>query len=707
MKTLKHFPTLLFILILLLIISSCEKDDVIEKNDDSGLAEQTVKIEDSEWRDNLINVDDSNYTFTFSKNILDNHSIKKGSIIVSTANGGYLRKVKDISVSEDEVTITTEFAAITEAFKELHEQNSATLIPNLGSDEFWLGDGVALNTQKGTAAKLMDFSINKILYDFDNNKATETDQIRISGSYTMDASFSIDVDIEDFEIQNLMLQYEITQNKVINGYLGIGGIEYSDRAKLAVIPCGVIPAGPIVIEPVITLWAGFAVNLSASIQLNSEQRYSSLTTLTYQTGDWNTEKTITEDEIFEPPSISGILSAKLYIMPELSFKVYRVLSPYINAELYGAAKVELESDLLKWKTSIGLGMNAGVKMEIWKRSLFDFSANLFEWEHIIAQGEIEKDPVNLAPVADFSGNPLTVEIGQSVQFTDLSINSPNEWRWIIDGEEYPENEPNPLITFTSEGKHTIALNVMNDWGSDIKTKEDYITVTDNSVPNPNDLLQDLISYWKFDEVSGNVAADSYGNNNGSAGDERVFSSAISGISGTCADFTQGNDYIASTSTPFNFGYDPFTFSAWVKINGAPGSDDWGTIIEKNNYGAGHKSPMLLVLSDGRVSFGAAGWYSNPREIVISTTKLDIGVWYHLVGVRGKDSQKIYIDGKLEASESMTNLNSGNSYKLFIGKRQTGDACAFNGYIDEVGIWKRELSPEEVSHLSNNKDWFDN
>ena len=227
--------------------------------------------------------------------------------------------------------------------------------------------------------------------------------------------------------------------------------------------------------------------------------------------------------------------------------------------------------------------------------------------------------------------------------------------------------------------------------------------TDSSDPILN---HDLVAYYPFNgngyDVSGN-------RNNGKANDKRVFQRGAVGVSGGCADFSQGEDFIECDGQPFNFGHDPFTFSAWVKIKSFSFDGKWGTIIEKNNYGPHNKSPFLLVTHEGKVGFGAGGWYTNPKEIVIGTKILRTGTWYHIVGVRAKDSQKIYINGELDASAVMSNLNSGNSYDLYIGRRQTlsdSYSCSFNGYIDEMGIWGRALTPDEIGEIYINIDWID-
>ncbi len=109
---------------------------------------------------------------------------------------------------------------------------------------------------------------------------------------------------------------------------------------------------------------------------------------------------------------------------------------------------------------------------------------------------------DLPPVADFSASSTQIDEGQSVQFTDNSSNNPTSWEWTFEGGT-PEtsSEQNPEITYSTAGIYDVSLTVTNNYGSDTKTKSDYITVVqatgvgENSVnlikifPNPaNDIL---------------------------------------------------------------------------------------------------------------------------------------------------------------------------------------------------------------------------
>lgn len=83
--------------------------------------------------------------------------------------------------------------------------------------------------------------------------------------------------------------------------------------------------------------------------------------------------------------------------------------------------------------------------------------------------------VNAAPVADFSGTPTTGTAGLSVDFTDLSTNTPTSWLWDF-GDSEISTEQNPTHVYASPGTYTVELTATNGIGSDTETKVDYITV---------------------------------------------------------------------------------------------------------------------------------------------------------------------------------------------------------------------------------------
>lgn len=88
-----------------------------------------------------------------------------------------------------------------------------------------------------------------------------------------------------------------------------------------------------------------------------------------------------------------------------------------------------------------------------------------------------------APAPDFVANTTNISVGQSVNFTDLTINNPTAWNWAFQGAaistsnlQHPAN-----ITYNSPGNYNVTLTASNAQGSNIITKTAYIHVL-NSAP---------------------------------------------------------------------------------------------------------------------------------------------------------------------------------------------------------------------------------
>ncbi|MEA3446979.1 MAG: C25 family cysteine peptidase, partial [Bacteroidota bacterium] len=82
------------------------------------------------------------------------------------------------------------------------------------------------------------------------------------------------------------------------------------------------------------------------------------------------------------------------------------------------------------------------------------------------------------PVADFTADQTNINVGGTVNFTDLSTNSPTSWNWTFNGgDPGASTVENPSVTYNLPGTYTVELTATNNYGSDTQTKVGYITVT--------------------------------------------------------------------------------------------------------------------------------------------------------------------------------------------------------------------------------------
>ncbi len=82
-----------------------------------------------------------------------------------------------------------------------------------------------------------------------------------------------------------------------------------------------------------------------------------------------------------------------------------------------------------------------------------------------------------APVADFEASETTVCEGSSIDFTDLSTNTPTGWSWSFPGgTPSSSTSQNPTITYNTAGTYQVTLTATNAGGNDNEVKAGYITV---------------------------------------------------------------------------------------------------------------------------------------------------------------------------------------------------------------------------------------
>jgi PKD repeat protein len=85
--------------------------------------------------------------------------------------------------------------------------------------------------------------------------------------------------------------------------------------------------------------------------------------------------------------------------------------------------------------------------------------------------------VAAAPVANFTGTPLSGTASLSVTFTDSSTNTPTSWAWNF-GDGSTSTSQNPTHSYTTSGVYTVTLVASNTSGSDTKTRTNYVTVNE-------------------------------------------------------------------------------------------------------------------------------------------------------------------------------------------------------------------------------------
>jgi hypothetical protein len=213
------------------------------------------------------------------------------------------------------------------------------------------------------------------------------------------------------------------------------------------------------------------------------------------------------------------------------------------------------------------------------------------------------------------------------------------------------------------------------------------------------LKASLVSYWKLDETSG-TRNDSWGSNH--LTDNNTVTSAT-GIQGNDAVFVRANsEYLscASNST-LEMSSVSFTIAAWVKLTTVPssGSGIEYSLVTKDSA-SGRDYTLCYVATAG--SFGGFRFYvsGGGSGVVETGVPATAAVWYFVVA--WYDNGIIYIrvnDLSTSSLAAPTPVVSNTEFR--IGARQYSTNQDFaDAEIDEVGLWKRVLSPAEITQLYN-------
>jgi hypothetical protein len=117
------------------------------------------------------------------------------------------------------------------------------------------------------------------------------------------------------------------------------------------------------------------------------------------------------------------------------------------------------------------------------------------------------------------------------------------------------------------------------------------------------------------------------------------------------------------------------------------------IMRKRGYGYG-----LEVVSSGKISF----WIYNAaatKSMATSPNAYNNDQWHHAVGVYDGSTVKLYIDGSQVASANAGTISYGAG-GIAIGRDGDYSGAYFNGLIDNLSIYNRALSGQEVQELYN-------
>ncbi len=162
-----------------------------------------------------------------------------------------------------------------------------------------------------------------------------------------------------------------------------------------------------------------------------------------------------------------------------------------------------------------------------------------------------------APVAAFVADTTQITAGEEVTFTGQSVGEPTSWNWDF-GDGGTSTVQNPTYTYNTAGTYTVALTVTNDYGEDIETKANYITVAEQGTVPVASFTADVtevtageaISFT--DESTGEPTIWSWDFGDGSTSTEQNPIYTYNAVGTYTVVLTVTNDYGSDTETKVDY-----------------------------------------------------------------------------------------------------------------------------------------------------------
>ena len=148
----------------------------------------------------------------------------------------------------------------------------------------------------------------------------------------------------------------------------------------------------------------------------------------------------------------------------------------------------------------------------------------------------------------------------------------------------------------------------------------------------------------------------------------------------------------------NIPTDDFTYMAWINME----SNTDESIFMASNGHASAENELGFYVSSSKLGLNM----NDVSDVVTGATTLNTGQWYHVALTRNSGAVKVYVDGVVDGTGTQSSTLNFGTCSLYFGV-DIDSGCAsskgnyFKGYIDEVKIYNRSLSTEQISAIYSN------
>ena len=318
------------------------------------------------------------------------------------------------------------------------------------------------------------------------------------------------------------------------------------------------------------------------------------------------------------------------------------------------------------------------------------------WSRVLKETEI----LSLAG-RDIAGPPVIVAqpqsatrfVGGSMSFL-VSVTGlrPVTYQWLHDNAPIADSNTNRLaltnLTLADAGNYVVR--VQNSLGTVTSTPPAVLIV--QQVTN---VASGLVAYWTFDETNGTIFADASGRGHDATLQNATAVPGVAGMVGGSFNFDGVNDFaVVPHAAELNIS-DQASISFWINPRSfGSAAGGYARILRNDvNYDLAIVSDNSLLRTYGLNKVA----YDSPAGSVA------INVWQQFALVFKDGTMQIFKNGRSLASPIPVQLGPETLASLIIGNYGPDLSLnrVFDGYIDDLGIWNRALTSDEIDGIYQN------
>ncbi|NPA67545.1 MAG: T9SS type A sorting domain-containing protein [Chlorobi bacterium] len=359
---------------------------------------------------------------------------------------------------------------------------------------------------------------------------------------------------------------------------------------------------------------------------------------------------------------------------------------------YGEAKWYKNNVLINGETNTYLQVSepGDYKAEVFENGCYGFS------DTVTVRVNDAPSSASISASGDTTfceGNSVTLNLSTGPGYTVQWVKNGND----INGETG--------LSYIAEQTGTYSAKITNIscsiYSNEIKVKSNFVSPDNGDFVRISDSA--LVSWFSCD-FNDNTDLSGHGNDyfysGWNYGEDRNgnFNSAT---------FFNGQRDNITTSNSFD-NPDTFTLSLWFKTKSTQGGFLIG--LGDNQWGESTLCDRIIYFDDtGRLYFGIN---DGTAKTISTTENYNDNIWHNVTASLSSGGMKLYVDGILK-SEDNTVTQAGNFtgwWKIAHDIIDSGFTNVpannyFNGTLDEIKIYERELLPEEVDFIFNENKFF--